>query len=164
MKLKLAALVVAATMSSSVLADSYFGVNYVDAKVDFGFADASPSAVMMKYGSYMGENFSLEGRLAFGLSDDTTFGVDIEVDQMLGLYGVYNFQPDGDFNPYVMIGYTDGEISADGVSGSESDFSFGLGADIAVGETSAINLEYATFLDKDGVEISGISAGFTWNF
>ena len=76
MKLKLAAALVAATMSSSVLADSYFSVNYVNANVDIlGVTDASPSAVMMKYGSYMGENFSLEGRPGFGLSGDQTYTV-----------------------------------------------------------------------------------------
>lgn len=164
MKLKLAAALIAATMSSSAMADSYFGVNYVNANVDFGFTDASPSALMMKYGSYLGDNFSLEGRLAFGLSDDTTFGVDVEFDSVLGIYGVYNFMPEGDFNPYVMFGYSDGEISADNVSGSDSGFGYGLGADIAVGESSAVNVEYASYLDEGGVEITGLNLGFTWKF
>lgn len=68
------------------------------------------------------------------------------------------------FYPYAIAGYTKAkvEVSDFGVtaSDSESDFSYGLGADFSVSKNVDITLEFMRYLDKDGVEIDGIGLGF----
>ena len=71
------------------------------------------------------------------------------------------------FYPYAVLGYTRGELEASvmgfTVSESESDTSFGLGADFNF-EGFTLNVEYLNYLDKDEAEISGVSIGFSKSF
>ncbi|NVJ59954.1 MAG: outer membrane beta-barrel protein [Gammaproteobacteria bacterium] len=160
MNKKLIALSVAGLLSTSVFADNYAGVSYKMVEIEAGSSSVEPSALEGKYGSFLTNNFALEGRLGFGIADDE--GVDI--DSLLGVFGAFHFMPKEKFSPYALIGYSRGEISAGSFSDSETDISFGFGADIAVNGDGAFNVEYVQYLDKDGVTISALSAGYVWNF
>lgn len=169
MKLKTTAFLLASALSTSAIAnETYFGLNYLATDVDFGFVSVNPGAIETKYGGFVSDNVAIEGRAGFGLTDDSVNGVDVEVDSILGIYAVYNFQPKGDFNPYALIGYTRGELSASSSFGSDSesenDVSFGLGADFSISDASAFNLEWIQYIDKSGGEVTGFSAGMVWKF
>ncbi len=161
MKLKLTAALLAATLSSATFADNYFGANYsmVDLSVvDLGGVD--PTALQLKYGSMVHENVGIEGRLGLGISDDS--GVDI--DNFYGVYASFQLDPEATFNPYGILGFSKGKVSGFGGSVSESDISYGIGADINVAESVAINIEWINYYDKDDVEATAINLGGTWRF
>jgi len=107
-----------------------------------------------------------------GVGDDTVsfdgFEVDMELKNFFGAYLRGGVPVGESFYPYAVIGYSKGkfEISAfdESVSESESDFSFGVGADFSVAESVKINLEYMNYIDKDGGELSGFAIGIAKSF
>lgn len=160
MNKKLVVLSVASLLSLPTFADSYAGVSYKIVEVEGNAGSVEPTALEAKYGSFLTENFALEGRLGFGIADDDG----LDVDSLLGVYGTFHFMPEEQFSPYALIGYSRGELSAGSFSESETDISFGFGADIALNDQGAVNVEYVQYLDKNGVTVSAISAGYVWKF
>lgn len=157
--------------SGSLLADQvYYGANvaFFDYSENGLTDEPSLTAVYGRLGTSFNDYFSAEARIGFGLTDDrvSVFGNDVDVD-LNNLFGAYlkgGAQVTEMFYPYAVIGYTRGEIEASvlgfSISESESDLSFGLGADVTVSEGMTFNLEYMNYYDKDGVELSGFSVGF----
>ena len=157
--------------SATVFADDvYYGANvaFIDYSEEGIATDASVTALYGRVGTSFNENFSAEARIGFGLTDDrvSVLGNDVDVD-LNNLFGAYlkgGAQVTEMFYPYAVIGYTRGEIEASvlgfSISESESDLSFGVGADVTVSEGMTFNLEYMNYYDKDGVELSGFSVGF----
>jgi opacity protein-like surface antigen len=136
-----------------------------------------------RLGNNINENFSIEGRLGFGLSDDTitaTDGVDtaslsIELDTLIGVYGVGHIMLNESSSIYGLVGFTkvDGTVSAStsgSVTGSgsssedESGLSYGVGADIGVGKNLALNIEYIEYLNESELDLKAISLGIKINF
>lgn len=165
MKLKLAAVVVSSVLSAQAFADTYFGTNYsiVDSEI------SNPTALSVKIGKFMGENIAVEARLGFGLQDDKVeglSGVESSIDNMYGVYGIYNFAPKSDFNPYAILGYTNVKATVNSpvgsASDSEKDISYGLGASFKLSETASFNVEWARVIDKSDAELETISFGVSW--
>ena len=50
------------------------------------------------------------------------------------------------------------------MSDSESDFSFGVGADIKVGDLITINIEYMDYSSKGSTDVTGVSLSFVAAF
>jgi outer membrane immunogenic protein len=158
-------------------ADPYVGGNFalVDYSVE-GVSDASLNALYGRLGTYFGENFSGELRLGTGIADDSVNAEGVEADVKLKeFYGVYlrGGIPLGEiFYPYAVIGYSSGKVEVDGTvlgigfseSDSESDASFGAGVDFSFNESLKLNLEYMSYFDKDGAELTSFAAGIAWLF
>lgn len=172
--IKVSFLIASMGLSSAALAnDMYFGggfaaTKYTETGID---EDASLNVLLGKFGTKFNDNFAAEARIGFGLGDDTidVFGYDATV-KLKNFYGVYlkaGIPVSDTFYPYAVLGYTRGEIEASvmgfTVSESESDTSFGLGADFNF-DSFTLNVEYLNYLDKDEAEISGISIGFSKSF
>lgn len=187
--------VVAALMLSTnsvfagLLASSYGGIQYAsfDTSVTVGGItipeDFSPTGLIGRLGSNINENFSIEGRLGFGLSDDTmtasdgvdTVSLSVELDTLIGVYGVGHIMLNESSSVYGLIGFTkvDGTVSGS-ISGSqsgsasssedESGLSYGLGADIGVGKNLALNIEYIQYLDESKLDLSAIALGVKISF
>jgi opacity protein-like surface antigen len=158
-------------VSGSLLADQvYYGANvtFLDYSEDGLTDEPSLTALYGRVGTSFNENFSAEARIGFGLTDDTVLvlgnDVDVDLNNFFGAYLKGGAQVTEMFYPYAVIGYTRGEVEASvlgfSVSESESDLSFGLGADFTVSDAMTLNLEYMNYYDKDGVELSGFSVGF----
>lgn len=155
--------------------NGYFGGNiaFVEYSEEGIGDDASLNAIFGRIGKKFNENFSGEIRVGIGIGDDTVdlFGgdVDVELDSLFGVYVRGGIQVAESFYPYAVLGYTRGELTAS-VSGfgsaseSESDISFGVGADVGISEKVILNVEYMNYLDKDGAEIDGFSIGIATNF
>jgi len=147
--------------------EKYFGIQYSQLNhnnEDFP-EEAKPTALIGRYGYFFNDNFSVESRLGFGLGDDTLdFGVDvdIEVDNIYGIYGLYHFRND-DVSFYGVLGLSKGELTSKGPSISESDnesgLSYGIGVDI-----KSFNIEYMMYLDEDTFETSAIAIGYVYEF
>lgn len=134
--------------------------------------DADLTALYGRVGTKFNDYLSAEIRAGFGVGDDdvNVLGFDVDV-ELENLYGVYlrGGLPTGSIAyPYVIAGYTRGEVEAS-VSGfsnseSESDVSYGIGIDIAVSDRVNLNVEYINYLDKSETEVSGLSVGAVWLF
>lgn len=69
----------------------YAGVNYSLVEYDeAGFDSVEPTALVLRLGNELTPNLAVEGRLGFGVSDDSIdvlgTSVDVEVDQFFGVY------------------------------------------------------------------------------
>jgi outer membrane immunogenic protein len=162
------------TVSGGVFADDmYYGGNL--AFIDYsesGVEDASVTALYGRVGTNWNENFSGELRVGLGIGDDTInvlgTDVDFELNHFLGAYVKGGAQVNEVFYPYAILGFTRGEVEASAfgfsVSESETDVSFGLGADFTISESLTFNVEYMNYLDKDDAELSGFALGFSSAF
>ena len=95
--------------------------------------------------------------------DAGAFDIDIEVDSLYGVYGVFHTSSSSDTNFYGVLGFTRGELegSAFGLTVSEDDsgLSYGFGVNI-----KWFNIEYMHYLDDDDWDATAISLGFTSEF
>lgn len=148
--------------------ESYGGLQYALVTYDEdGFDEVEPTALVGRYGHFINDNVAIEGRIGFGLQDDTVdagaFDIDIEVDSLYGIYGVFHTSSNSDTNFYGVLGFTKGEIegSAFGLTVSEDDsgLSYGFGVNI-----KWFSIEYMSYLDDDDWDATAISLGFTTEF
>jgi hypothetical protein len=162
---------------------AYAGVQY--ASTDFSFEgvseDFSPTGLIGRAGSNFNKYFSIEGRLGIGLSDDTvtatdgvnTASVSIELDTLIGLYGVGHVPLGKSSSLYALVGLTQVDATASAsvtgfgsasFSDDESDLSYGIGADIGILYNLWVNVEYVQYLDKSDLEVSAIALGVKFGF
>jgi len=158
-----AASIASASISASA-AELYAGGNFAVLDAE----ELTLNAIYGRFGALFNENLSAEARIGFGVGDDTWGGEKYEIDNFYGAY-VRGGIPVGEvFYPYAIVGYTKGKISSSGPFGSdsasESDFSFGVGADFKVTDALKINAEYLSYLDKDEAELTGFSVGVSFSF
>ncbi len=155
--------------------DSYLGIQYgIVTFSESGIPDFEPTALVGRYGKFTSDNLAVEGRLGIGLSDDSQniFGldVDLEIDHILGVYGAYySGTSSSTTRAYGILGFTQGEftITVPGfgsVSDDDSDISFGLGVNFAIGENGVINLEYMNYMEIEGTDITAIAIGYNATF
>ena len=108
-------------------------------------------------------NFLPEIRLGVGISDDTVFGIDIELDTFfaLSLRGQYDFESGLYLYAAPSYGRAEFTASAGGVSVSDDDweFGFGGGAGYKFSDTVWGEISYETF---DGTDV--FSLGFKVGF
>lgn len=136
-------------------ANDYFGVNYMLVEVE----SADPDAVQFKYGTMVDKNLAIEGRLGLGISDDNS----VELDNFFGVYAAYNFMPTEKFNPYAVLGFTRGKISAGSNSESGSDLSFGIGLNVNhVVDSVTLNIEWINLYNDDGIDVDSVNLGAIW--
>jgi len=152
--------------------EPYAGVSYVHATYDEdGFPEFNPAALAVRFGAELNPNLAVEGRVGFGLGDDskTIFGADValEIDNFYGAY-VRAMLPTGSVTPYLLLGYTHGKVTAStfaaSASESDSDASYGVGVDLFATKTTAINIEYAKLFEGEGYEVDGVSLGVAFKF
>lgn len=174
-------------MSSNVFADLaggvYGGIQYAsfDFSADDISEDFSPTGLIGRVGNKINENFAIEGRLGLGLSDDTitaTDGIDtaslsIELDTLIGVYGIGHVMLSESSSIYALIGFTQIDATASAsvtnvgsasASDDESDLSYGIGADIGISNNIALNVEYVQYLDKSDFDVSAIAFGVKFGF
>ncbi|WP_164503657.1 outer membrane beta-barrel protein [Pleionea sediminis] len=161
MNKKLIGLSAASLLSMSLYAGDYVGVSYKMVEVSEGSFSIEPSAIDGKYGHMLTNNIALESRFGIGVADDE----DVGIDSMIGIFGAYHFKLDSIVTPYAIAGFSSTELSVPGGdSVTRNDFSYGIGADISIDKKSSISVEYVQYFDKDFLEGTAISAGWTYSF
>ncbi len=185
-KTNVAALLVAFS-ALSFAGDSYIAasVGFVDAyeKVtadEFGDAiepftvETKLTALNARLGKHYGEYFAAEVRLGVGLGDDVIQidGVDtianLEIRDMYGIYARAGARIAERFYPYVLIGYShanlEGSIDQFTAEGDFGGVSYGIGLDVQIKRDLSANLEYISYFDSLGLELSGFSLGLSRAF
>jgi len=185
-KTNVAALLVAFS-ALSFAGDSYIAasVGFVDAyeKVtadEFGDAiepftvETKLTALNARLGKHYGEYFAAEVRLGVGLGDDVIQidGVDtianLEIRDMYGIYARAGTRIAERFYPYALIGYShanlEGSIDQFTAEGDFGGVSYGIGLDVQIKRDLSANLEYISYFDSLGLELSGFSLGLSRAF
>jgi len=185
-KTNVAALLVAFS-APSFAGDSYIAasVGFVDAyeKVtadEFGDAiepftvETTLTALNARLGKHYGEYFAAEVRLGVGLGDDVIQidGVDtianLEIRDMYGIYARAVARIAERFYPYVLIGYShanlEGSIDQFTAEGDFGGVSYGICLDVQIKRDLSANLEYISYFDSLGLELSGFSLGLSRAF
>ena len=152
---------------------SYVGAQYALVTYDEeGFDDVEPTALVGRLGHFVNDNVAIEGRIGLGLQDDEvevdlgflgTVDVEVEVENLFGIYAAIHSSSSSDTSFYGIFGFTQGELEASAlgidVSEDESGFSYGFGLNI-----NKFNIEYMSYLDEDDFEVTAISLGFVNEF
>jgi opacity protein-like surface antigen len=116
----------------------------------------------------------VEGHFGLGLTDgsDTFFDpvngardVDLGVDYWAGVYGRAQFPVTQSVNVYGLLGLSYVEVDFSGFDeGSESDLSYGLGANYQLSEQLGAYAEWVSLVNKDNIEVSGLTVGAKFRF
>lgn len=174
---------IAALSSANVAAQTspiqgYLGLNYTLATYeDEALPDELDFGVLVgKAGAQITPFLAAELRAGFGVADDSFSApgerLEFEVDSLVGAYLVAGVPNESPIYPYVVAGFSRAELTASysgslgsfSESESESDFSYGVGANFAVNEQFSLNAEYMLYFDKDGAEITGLGLGGSFRF
>ncbi len=131
----------------------YIGANYSGVFVAADNAGAPDSfnmdVVMLNAGFYLIDILAVEGRVGFGVKDDSVNTISGEANYIYGLY-LRGELPLGMFRPYAVAGYSKAEFAYDsGSTLTEDDagLSYGLGVDLRIGDHLGINLEYMRLME-----------------
>ena len=186
-KLATALVLSSAMLSSPALSaaqgDRYFGLQYSSITFELFGEDWEPTALIGRYGKYIDDNFAIEGRLGIGVDSDTlsinndpivgNASVEIEMDTLIGIYGVGSHDINKNSSIYALIGITNGEatinvksstLGSASDSDSETDLSYGVGANIGISDTAGINLEYISYISKTDFDVTAVNFGFVFKF
>ena len=179
----------AATAEADKTGRGYVGAGYTMLTVSpEGGPDLDLSALGVRGGYYFNKYFSVEGRLAFGVGDDSVsevidigFGPEtatltFDLDYSLGVYAVGHIPLTEQFQLYGLVGFTKHEVTVDASipslgSDSESyddnDLSFGVGAEFDMTKNLSLGVEYVSYFtdgDIDGLKYDTDGLGITVNY
>jgi len=145
----------------------YVGFQYSLVTYDEDGDEAEPTAFVARYGHFLSDWFAIEGRIGLGLEDDSlevgSLDIDVEVEHIIGVYGVVQTGSIGIVSLYGIIGYTQIELegSAHGISVDEkaNGLSYGLGVNIG-----SLSIEYMDYIEDDYYDVTAISLGYIFRF
>ncbi len=145
----------------------YFGFQYSLVTYDEDGDEAEPTALIARYGQFLNNWFAIEGRIGFGLEDDSlevgSLDIDVKVEHIIGLYGVFHTGSISIASLYGIVGYTqiDLEGSAHGITIDENanGLSYGLGVNIG-----SLSIEYMDYIEDDYYDVTAISLGYIFRF
>ena len=163
------AAVLLTTAASHTLAQEYVGGNVAFNKIEIESADeVSMGGMYARLGTMYNDYLSAEARLGSGIGDDEIGSTTLELQSILGLYLRAGLPTGGRFYPYVAVGYTRGEVQAEGenfsINEAESSMSYGIGTDFHLNNSWDINAEYMQYVNKGRIEIRMLSVGAAYSF
>lgn len=137
-----------------------------------GFPTANPMTIGGKIGKQINPNFAVEGRLGFGIADDDVdvggLPVTLEIDYYFGAYLKGMLPLSSAASVYGLVGFTQAKLTASAAgfsaSDSDSDISFGAGAEFGISPTASVSVEWARLLKGDGYKVDGLTLGVSFRF
>lgn len=160
----------AATAGGPASPGFYLGGGYADNEVEienFG-SDADVGVLFVRGGYQVNQNVAFEARLGLATEDDKVNGWNVDLEDVYGVYLKAGLPTQVGLYPYVLLGMTHAEVEVSrgglSASDSDSDISYGFGADYWFSSQVSAGLEFANYYDKGGDEISGITLGLNFKF
>lgn len=159
--------------------DYYAGAQYAqgDYNDDRVSANFEPSMVVGRFGKLFNPYVAVEARLGLGLDEDTQFipelGEDgkLELNALIGIYLTGHLNLTASSSLYAIVGSSriEAEASAPAFPAAsstetESDLSYGVGANIGILNNVALNIEYMQYLDEDHFDLSAAAVGVLVRF
>ncbi len=162
MKKSMLGLVAASVLSSSAFAQTgYFGADFsfISAELTDSWdnsADSDPTALRVRGGVELNENFAVEGVLGLGLQDDKVSGTpyELELDSLFGVNAVGIIPLDRTFSLFGKIGFAKVEFKDnEGDTYDDTGVSFGIGAKVNFDRRgSGMIIEYTILPDTENEE------------
>lgn len=162
MKKSMLGLVAASVLSSSAFAQTgYFGADFsfisaelsADTFLGTFSEDVDPTAIRLRGGVELNENFAIEGVLGLGLQDDkaSDFGFEVGLDKLFGVYAVGIIPLDRTFSLFGKLGFANvGYEDEEGDTIDDTGASFGFGAKVNFDRRgSGMIIEYTILPDID---------------
>lgn len=179
------ALAAAAALASAVFAPAAHSQGYGELAFTTGQYEDSAAGDTIKasarglrallgYGVH--EHLAIEGLAVFGLGDsdvkyngETVPGVSLKLDNVIGLYLKPKIKPTNELELFARLGFArvKATLALDGYgseSGTENDFSWGVGASYAVAPNAFVAADYLSYLSKDGLKVNAFSIGVGYRF
>lgn len=131
--------------------------------------EADVTALVTGLGYAVFDGIAIEGRLGFGIGDDTVAnGSTVELDNLYGVYLVGHLPLAETISLYAQGGVARAErtVSSNGMSLSTDaeGLSWAAGAAFQLSPALAIGVEYTQVLDESEMDLSGYSASVTLKF
>ncbi|MGY6555486.1 MAG: outer membrane beta-barrel protein [Wenzhouxiangella sp.] len=159
-----AAILLSACMTGSALAGPTGSIGYTQL-VDVDGVDLGAIYGSAGFEFDLGPNVSVtpELRVGFGVTDDTLFGIDVELRRLYGLATRVNYNANNGLYLFATASYVNYEFkaSAFGSSASEDTWEFGIGAGLGFYFTERLGLELQ-YENVDSEDV--ISAGLRLRF
>lgn len=158
---------------ASAVEESYAGVQFSQFEYDQNEAGSvDPTMVLGRFGGAVDQYFGFEARLGLGLSGDSMSiddeSAEVDIDYLVGGYGVARLPIAGTITPYGIAGVTLADFSADSdaikASGTETGLSWGIGVEASVTPVASVGLEYMQYFDDSSYDVTALSLGFRMRF
>jgi len=139
-KLLLAA-IAASTLGFAVpaAAQTYGSIGYSTVEID----DVSLGAITGRFGWNSASFFGIEGEASFGVGEDTSLGVDVELRTDIGAYVTGRLPVNEQFDVFARVGYARTEIEV--TPGGEEDSSglaWGVGANWFFDDVNGVRVDW----------------------
>lgn len=147
-------------------------IGYTSVAIEGGGYSTAPSIVRASLAYDINPNLAIEGMVGISaVASDFRVGgttYTAKVDNLFGVYLKPKAQVNQDFGVYARLGYIQATTTAavNGYYGQEKNnsVSYGIGATYQVAPTVALNLDYASYYNKNGVSANGLTAGVAFRF
>ncbi len=158
--------VAGAVLAAEPTDGSYFEASYAFPQTSFAGLSSNQSELVVRGGYNFNRNFAVEAMAAAGASSGDINGVTLKVDSAYGAYLKAQFEAASHFEVYARAGWAHITLSSNAVSGtgSDSSFSYGVGAQYLFNKNWYVQGEYMSLYDKDGVTIKGPAIGVGYRF
>lgn len=147
---------------------AYVGVGYTALTIspEGDAPDWDLGVLGVRGGYYFNNYFSVEGRLGFGVADDTqsvdlppVVDLKVEQDYNIGVYAVGHLPLSDRFKLYGLVGFTKAEVTLSIPGASESsddtDFSYGAGVEFDMTKNWSLAAEYTSYISDGEVQVGG---------
>ena len=151
-------LVIASALSLSAHSmggETYYGGGLTAMDVSVGRIEKTLGTIHGLVGHRFNEYYAAETRLGTTINDNNP-----KVEKFGGFYLKGGRQVSETIYPYAIVGYTIGSFNGS----SDSAPSYGAGVAFSMIYDVKLNLEYISYLNKDGKEFLGFSLGFSKPF
>ncbi len=162
-------------LAGSASAQSFYGeVGYTALKLESNNPPISgefkPGALRGIVGYSLLENLAVEGMASFGIKDagisinGVGTGINGDIDHSYGVFLKPRINVGGGVEVFGRFGYLRTKVSGAGVSGSDSDFAYGVGLNYSINRAWSVNFDYLNYYDKGSDKASGYTLGVGLKF
>ncbi|MBH0058771.1 outer membrane beta-barrel protein [Pseudoalteromonas sp. SWXJZ94C] len=150
---------------------AYIGVDYVLPEITINNEDTEPKAAALRLG-VSNNNMAFEAQYLTSLSTDNIYNIEFDIEESVALFFVMQSDVVNGFGLDASLGYAQTNITVAGpeetINGDfqYKGFAWGLAIhqDIPYIDNTQIRLGYQSLYNKDDIEITAISLGFTYQF
>jgi outer membrane autotransporter protein len=158
--------VAGAALAAEPTDSSYFEVGYAFPQLSGDGISFNQGDIVARGGYNFTRNYGIEVMGLAGVSSGDISGVTLKMDSAYGAYLKAQFEAGPHFEVFARAGWAHITLSSNVVSGtgSDSSFSYGVGAQYLFTKNWYVQGEYNSLYDKDGVTIKGPAIGVGYRF
>lgn len=155
---------IAVSLSSGAMSELYGSASYGLLETEFGTTDFDTPTLNLAFGNTFNPNFALEGRVGFGVGDDSANGLEVEIEDYLAIYAKPMLPVSDVISLYGLLGIADTSVETNVGDDSDDDISYGVGLNAKLQNGIELFGEYVSLYDDSNVEVSGFNLGASMRF